>query len=963
MTQVSSTLYSPITTSALYRRFTFLNRPDLLAKVNELRSRVEVYLRGINSTFSHFTSHAIDHGDQIVRELSSLLYEDVADQNSVSVQLNATECYLLVISAYLHDAGMVVTDEEKYSLLASPAWHEFAESNTQAQADFNAMEQELTSRAEASSAAPKLYLAGLEQRLLLAEYFRRQHAARAANAINGALNVTSDFLGGDPAVGKTVTAICVGHGLNRAELASEVSYPTRRDLLGEPVNVRLLAVLLRLGDLLDMRFDRACPLLSSLASPLPKSSEVHWSQYGCITSRITSPSVISIRAECGNVDEYRLLRDWCTWLADEVRDAPKILAGGLRHPDWQPPKASIGDSQDTIQVVRAQGTTYRTEDWRFTLDEPEVISRLVNDVHRADRFGFIKELLQNALDSVRARAYVESQDTQPYPNLLPASLREKYPIEIELVLRGDKVVRTVVADSGIGMTPDTIQNYFLQVGRSWYRSKEFLSRWSFAPTSRFGVGFLSVFAVSEDVSVLTRWYESKSDESILMRLPGPRSYLVFEDAERSSPGTSVTVHLTEPVDLSAMRSYLIDLCQATEFPLNLSVRSETGTGTVSTISLPLEVTEIDPKFALDDYTQCYTEVLELAAHGVFGRFKFLSIKANGVPDWSISGSSLVKLVGEKQPLLEFPELEEPSVAINGLRATRSWRPNDQTETWTADLRKAYAAQSAGLDRSNAGALGNFMDEDIGIMLDEHLDTRPHNLQYQARLVWRFETYAPTWAAAKTIFRDTAEQTYSTHDLLARGTFQLGILVKQSYERHAPYVDRLKSFSDSWGGPILFPLNGLVSYSRRQSILGNFRPLSVQHVFDRLFVVEFGRHIGSGSPRSEVFRASFAANSSVVKLELPTEAVVINQTHPLIKEIDKIEKSDPAVSKILLGEIIKKHYYTSNLAAALRAAADHLNNGVIDYFASLVEHQGVGRLIAPGDLMLEMKIPPSSKGID
>ncbi len=824
------------------------------------------------------------------------------------------------------------------------------------------MEQELTNRATATSAAPKLYLAGLEQRLLLADYFRRQHAARAASAINGALNVTADFLGGDPAVGKTVTAICVGHGLNRAELASDVSYPTRRDLLGEPVNVRLLTVLLRLGDLLDMRFDRACPLLSSLASPLPKSSEVHWSQYSCITSRITSPSLIAIRAECGNVDEYRLLRDWCSWLADEVRDAPKILAGGLRHADWQPPKATIGDAQDTIQVIRAKGSTYRTEDWRFTLDEPEVISRLVNDIHRADRFGFIKELLQNALDAVRARAYLDSQIVQPYPNLLPASLRAKYVIDVELVLCDEKVDTVVIGDSGTGMTPDTIQNYFLQVGRSWYRSKEFLSRWSFAPTSRFGVGFLSVFGVSEDVSVLTRWHESTSDESILMRLPGPRNYLVFEDAERPLPGTTVTVRLSEPVDLADARSYLIDLCQATEFPINLSVRSEAGE--VSTVSLPLEKSDLDPKLPLGEGAQCYTEVLALSAPGVFGQFKFLSIEVDSVKDWSVSGSSLVRLVGEKQPLLEFPELEEPSVSINGLRVARPWRHTDQTETWVADLRRAGAPEAAGLDRSNSDALGDFMEEDVGRMLNEHLASRSLNLDYRARLVWRFETYAPKWAASSAIFRNTAGEMFSTNDLLAQESMRLAILVKESYERHPPYGKRLSQFVlDSNGSPVLLPFNGVISYSRRQSILGNFRPVSVQHVFGRLFVVELSRHAGSVSPRSEVFRATFPSGSSIVKLELPTEAVVINKQHPLIQEIDKIESREPVVAKRLTDEVKKKHYYTSNLAAVLRAAADQMGSEVLTYFAELVEREGVGRLTAPGDLILEMAIPLDEKEKD
>ena len=91
-------------------------KPPLYSKIIELRAAVEAWLSLIPNTFPHYTSHTVHHSDEIVLQMSKLLFQDDDPKRPV-VQFSPTEVYILAAAAYLHDAGMVVSDKEreKYS--------------------------------------------------------------------------------------------------------------------------------------------------------------------------------------------------------------------------------------------------------------------------------------------------------------------------------------------------------------------------------------------------------------------------------------------------------------------------------------------------------------------------------------------------------------------------------------------------------------------------------------------------------------------------------------------------------------------------------------------------------------------------------------------------------------------------------------------------------------------------------
>src|ERR1035437_4450059 len=96
-----------VTNTALLR---FLNEncAHLFNKLIDLRRRVEDWLSYIPATFPHYTRHTVRHSDEIINQLSMIIFDEKGLNPSVSM-LSCMEAYILGVCAYLHDAGMVAS--------------------------------------------------------------------------------------------------------------------------------------------------------------------------------------------------------------------------------------------------------------------------------------------------------------------------------------------------------------------------------------------------------------------------------------------------------------------------------------------------------------------------------------------------------------------------------------------------------------------------------------------------------------------------------------------------------------------------------------------------------------------------------------------------------------------------------------------------------------------------------------
>jgi hypothetical protein len=109
-----------------------------------------------------------------------------------------------------------------------------------------------------------------------------------------------------------------------------------------------------------------------------------------------------------------------------------------------------------------------------------------------------------------------------------------------------------VEDNGVGMTIETIERYFTQIGKSFYKSPDFHAEQAemrhhgliATPISTFGIGVLSCFMIADRVQVRTHpGNVSDSRPCLDLEISGPGSLFWTRPGTRERQGSEVTLWL------------------------------------------------------------------------------------------------------------------------------------------------------------------------------------------------------------------------------------------------------------------------------------------------------------------------------------------------------------------------------------------------------------------------------------
>lgn len=445
---------------------------------------------GRDGIFREYTKHDLSHIDTLLRMLDWVVVPESAEAMTV------VDWMLAVLAIYFHDAGLVVTKEE-FGNREKTAFPEFKASIL-------------------GSAQPTAYKERVEaldpderERFLYQEFVRTHHAERIKHWIEGrgdeslgvaptTASVVGELLANIDANFRTDLAIvCESHHLD--DLNDLNKYNPRRAYgsdTRETANLQFAAILLRTVDLLHVTKDRTPSLAFSLIAPSdPKSIEEWHKQMEVVAVRMAPP-----RDDKGNVDTKATsdtiavsatFRDPLGFfsLTDYLHYAETQLR---RSSQWAEQAAAKEASQfrfpwrkiDSAQV-RAVG--FESRQFAFELDKPRILKLLTGHTLYNNSDVVVRELAQNSLDATRLQ-----------------KTKTGGPGEISISL--NTATRTLtVDDNGTGMTQTVIEQHFLNVGNSLYDDDGFRKKYpTFSAISRFGIGILSIFMISDEIEVITK---------------------------------------------------------------------------------------------------------------------------------------------------------------------------------------------------------------------------------------------------------------------------------------------------------------------------------------------------------------------------------------------------------------------------------------------------------------------------
>lgn len=529
---------------------------NFLGRLDDFRQRVSNEVRQINELFPEYTPHDEQY------HLTKLFHvaDTVLGRERIEA-MNPAELFVLAVALYGHDWGMAVSEQEKqYILTRELPEGAKAEDFRILPGEHDRLTQFAHEKRLTIDADGRLEQIPIE---MWREYVRETHAVRSGE------RVRRFFESIDGGVAEAASRVCVGHWLDFEDLQDHNLYPPDFSVLRETVNLRAIAVYLRLIDLLDLGEDRTPYIIWKFVAPRDPRSKMAWAKHRALRP-VTCPTyqdghIIRVDGSTEDHEVYAALEDLRIYCEEQLRGCNDLLARmndprhklDLYHIDWR---------------VAAQG--FKPISIQFEFDRERMFKILSDEIYQSDPYVFLRELLQNSIDAIRMRREVLQSEGFESGNMGVIY------VNVEHGDDGDAVITW--RDDGIGMDEYVVRNYLAIAGQSYYQSLDFERQGlKMDPISKFGIGIISCFLVADRIEIETFKdpYLPPAGEALKIAIPAMRRQFRIETRpqEGANKGTTVKVFVdgkkiptdeeSEPVKPLDVTAYLSIVAGFVEFPI------------------------------------------------------------------------------------------------------------------------------------------------------------------------------------------------------------------------------------------------------------------------------------------------------------------------------------------------------------------------------------------------------------
>lgn len=428
-------------------------------------------------TFPTYTLHNSQHICNLINIIGKLLGNQVN-------KLSSLEAGILILSTVYHDFGMIFTETERENIqLEEDFNNEFLEKKHGARVKFEESNKIVTEE--------------------LAEWYCRwAHSIRVWKKLEEIEQKCGPLTWKGIPIKTQVGNVCESHNepVENIRINDERFKP---DFLGI-CDLRFCALVLRVADILDFdntRSPQSVYDFLELGNPknsLEKVSKEEWnkhmSSFGFQFPEKPTTNPLLFTASPPHPFVEQGIRKFLDLIDLELGATEKVLR--LCSKKWK--EFPFPENIDRSNIV---SNNYLSGKYRFSLSEDKILDLLTGEDLYGNDFIFIRELIQNAIDTVRHRTFIEKIKSADF---IPS------PIEISYFKDSEGYFWIRIDDEGMGMNQEIIEKHLLNKGNSYYNSDLFKlekikikdsNEEDFVPISRFGIGLLSCFLSCDKIEI------------------------------------------------------------------------------------------------------------------------------------------------------------------------------------------------------------------------------------------------------------------------------------------------------------------------------------------------------------------------------------------------------------------------------------------------------------------------------
>lgn len=443
-------------------------------------------LEYIKTQFPNFTEHGMQHSLRIINYIYSIMSEDLK-QN-----ISDVEIFCFIMAAFFHDMGMTLVDVE--------------DKDNQ----------------------------------------RTNHHLYAYRPIKNFFEKYMQMLVERRRLEKCIIFVSEAHGRSIEELYNDNDFRKIETIEGQVLRYGLLAILLRIGDLMDLEEQRVCEFnmhmnLEYYNNPV---SLVHNRRHLDDITYNYSPSKITVSVLTDDREKYKVWSQWLEYLDEEIMYANTHYLIGENSDFFRNYKLP-----EVIKCVKpSENAKFAVEEIRFQVDDTGALWDIITKSVYTNEFDYIRELIQNAIDATLLKIYLDDKENIEYQSPRSWHCNDKV-----MIAYSQKEGTLWVEDYGTGMNENELSNYLFKTANSGYKymkKREFM----FPAIAKFGIGFVACLTKADKIQILTR---TQSDNGINAEIESKSTIAFIEkNIQRAWQGTTVILHVKEKYSFDELKDYV-----------------------------------------------------------------------------------------------------------------------------------------------------------------------------------------------------------------------------------------------------------------------------------------------------------------------------------------------------------------------------------------------------------------------